>query len=107
MMTTIDRVKLFGERVAVWIESHVSNMGAGAFAWLAVILLHSTTVPALLAIMTGLSDRMLPVEMVLLLWTGLGMLFMQAVVQRNFLQIITISVGFMLQAGLMAIIFFD
>jgi len=105
-MTSIDRIKKFGTQVTAWLESHVANVGAGAFAWLAVILLHSTTIPALLAIMTGLSDRMLPVEMVLLLWTGLAMLFLQAVLQRNFLQIITISVGFMLQAVLMALIFF-
>lgn len=105
-MTTIDRVKNFAEKAAAWLESHVSNMGAGAFAWLAVFMLHSATVPALLAIMTGLSDNMLPVEMVLLVWMGLAMMFLQAVVQRNFVQIITISVGFMLQAGLMAVIFF-
>jgi len=102
----IDRVKRFGERAAEWLEAHVAQVGAGAFAWLAVIFLHSATVPSLLAIMAGLSDDMLPVEMVLLTWFGLAMLFLQAVTQRNFLQIVTISVGFMLQAGLMALIFF-
>jgi hypothetical protein len=106
MMTTIDRVKQFGDQATRWIEQHVANIGAGAFAWLAVIFLHSTTIPALLAVMTGLSDDMLPIEMVLLLWTGLAMMFLQAILQRNFLQIITISVGFMIQAGLMALIFF-
>ena len=105
-MTNIDRVKQFGDQAAAWLESHVANVGAGAFAWLAVILLHSATIPALLAIMTGLSDRMLPVEMVLLTWMGLAMMFLQAVVQKNFMQIITISAGFMIQAGLMALIFF-
>lgn len=105
-MTNIDRVKHIGEQAAEWLETHVSNVGAGAFAWLAVIFLHSATIPSLLAIMSGLSDDMLPVEMVLLTWIGLAMLFLQAVVQRNFLQIVTISVGFMLQAAVMALIFF-
>jgi hypothetical protein len=106
MMTNIDRIKRFGEQATEWVEAHVANVGAGAFGWLAVIFLHSATIPALLAIMAGLSDNMLPVEMVLLMWLGLAMMFLQAVVQHNFLQIITISVGFMLQAVLMALIFF-
>jgi hypothetical protein len=44
--------------------------------------------------------------MVLLTWMGLACLFMQAAVQRNMLQIITISAGFMVQSVLMALIFF-
>jgi hypothetical protein len=44
--------------------------------------------------------------MVLLLWAGLVALFMQAAVLNNRLQIVTISVGFMLQSVLMALIFF-
>jgi hypothetical protein len=44
--------------------------------------------------------------MVLLTWLGLACLFMQAAVQKNMLQIITISGGFMLQSVLMALIFF-
>jgi hypothetical protein len=43
---------------------------------------------------------------VLLTWAGLTALFAQACVQRNMLQIITISVGFILQSSLMALIFF-
>jgi len=105
-MTKIDRIKKLGDKSAHWLNHHATNIGPRAFAWLAVILLHSATIPALLAMMVGLSDRMLPIEMVLLLWTGLFMMFVQAVIQRNFLQIITISVGFMLQAMLMALIFF-
>jgi polyferredoxin len=102
----IDRAKRFEQRAVTWLEHHVEKIGAGVFAWLAVILFHSATVPALLAMMTGLSDRMLPIEMVLLTWAGLTMLFVQAVIQRNLLQTITISVGFILQAVLIALIFF-
>jgi hypothetical protein len=46
------------------------------------------------------------VDMVLLTWMGLVCLFAQAAVQRNMLQIITISGGFMIQSVLMALIFF-
>ena len=89
-----------------WSSTHIAPVSAETLGWLAVILMHSATVPTLLAVLTGLSDRMPPVDMVLLIWFGLASLFTQAVVQKNFLQIITISVGFMLQASLMALIFF-
>jgi hypothetical protein len=46
------------------------------------------------------------VDMVLLTWSGLVALFAQACVQRNFLNIITIALGFIIQASLMVLIFF-
>jgi hypothetical protein len=63
-------------------------------------------VPTLLAVLTGLSDRMPTVDLVILTWAGLTALFAQAAVNRNFLIMITITVGFILQAALMALIFF-
>jgi len=44
--------------------------------------------------------------MVLLLSSGLAALFVQAAVLNNRVQLITISVGFMVQSLLMALIFF-
>jgi hypothetical protein len=89
-----------------YLALHIAPVSAETLAWLAVIFLHSATVPSLVAVLTGLSDGMPTVDMVLLTWLGLACLFMQAAVQRNMLQIITISAGFMLQSVLMALIFF-
>jgi hypothetical protein len=75
-------------------------------AFLAVVLIHSATIPTLLAVLTGLSDRMPTVDLVLLTWAGLTALFAQACVQRNMLQIVTIAGGFIMQSSLMALIFF-
>ena len=93
------------KKFADWIAAHVAPVTAESFSWLAVVLLHSATVPSLLAVLTGLTDRMPTVDMVLLTWAGLAALFAQAAIQRNMLQLISIAVGFMLQAGLMALIF--
>lgn len=93
-------------KIADWIAAHVAPVSAETFAWLAVVLFHSATIPTLLAVLTGLSDRMPTVDLVLLTWAGLGALFIQAAIQKNMLQLISISVGFMLQASLMALIFF-
>jgi hypothetical protein len=85
---------------------HLAPISAETLAWLAVIFIHAATIPSLVAVLTGLSDGMPTVDMVLLTWMGLACLFMQAAVQRNMLQIITISAGFMVQSVLMALIFF-
>lgn len=94
------------KKLSEWVAANVRPVTAETFAWLAVIFIHSATVPTLLAVLTGLSDRMPTVDMVLLTWAGLSCLFAQAAVQRNMLQILTISAGFLLQSSLMALIFF-
>jgi hypothetical protein len=49
---------------------------------------------------------MLPVDIVLLVWTALVLLFVKAAIQRDLLNLITIGLGFVVQAVLMALIFF-
>jgi len=92
----------FGE----WFKEWLKPISAETLGLLAVILLHSATVPTLLAVLTGLSDKLPTVELVLLTWAGLACLFAQAVVNANRLITVTVSVGFMMQAAFMALIFF-
>lgn len=81
-------------------------VSAETLGWLAVLLLHASTVPMLLAMLSGLSDRMPPLDMVLLVYGGLVALFLQSLVRKNMLQIATIAAGFVMQAVLVAMIFF-
>jgi hypothetical protein len=76
------------------------------FGWLAVVVLQAATIPSLLAVMSGLTDRLPGVDLVLLVWTGLALLFVKAAVQKDMLNVVTIGFGFMIQAVLMALIFF-
>jgi hypothetical protein len=46
------------------------------------------------------------VDIVLLVWTALVLLFVKAAIQRDLLNLITIGLGFVVQAVLMALIFF-
>ena len=89
-----------------FVGSKISTVSAETFGWLAVILLHSATVPSLLAVMSGLTDKLPSVDLVLLVWTGLALLFIKAAVQKDMLNVVTIGFGFMVQAGLMSLIFF-
>jgi hypothetical protein len=89
-----------------WLEQHLPKVSAETLEWLAVILIHCATIPTLLALMTGLSDTVPNLDIVLFMWAGLVLLFFRAVVLRNLLNIITIGLGFITQATIMAMILF-
>ena len=89
-----------------WATAKVSHISAETFGWLAVIVLHAATVPSLLAVMSGLTDKMPAVDLVLLCWGGLTLLFVKATVQKDMLNVVTIGLGFIIQAVMMALIFF-
>ena len=93
-------------QVKDFFSNKISAVSAETFGWIAVLVLHSATIPSLLAVMSGLTDRLPGVDLVLLVWTGLALLFIKAAVQKDMLNIITIGVGFIVQAVLMALIFF-
>lgn len=94
------------EQFKVWAVQKVSHISAETFGWLAVIVLHAATIPSLLAIMSGLTDKMPAVDLILLTWAGLTLLFVKAAVQKDMLNVITIGFGFIVQAAMMALIFF-
>jgi hypothetical protein len=90
----------------IWATSKVSHISAETFGWLAVLVLHAATIPSLLAVMSGLTDKMPSVDLVLLVWTGLTLLFVKSAVQKDMLNVVTIGFGFIVQAVMMALIFF-
>lgn len=94
------------EQFKNFITTKISHISAETFGWLAVIVLHSATIPSMLAVMSGLTDRLPGVDLVLLVWAGLTLLFVKAAVQKDMLNVVTIGVGFIVQAVLMALIFF-
>ena len=89
-----------------FLTNHLSRISADTLGWLAAIVLHCATIPSLLALMTGLSDRVPSLDVVAFLWAGLVLLFLRAIVLKDMLNIITIGLGFIVQAGLMALILF-
>jgi hypothetical protein len=54
----------------------------------------------------GITDKTPSVDIVLMLWAALGLLFFRAVLLKDLLNIVTIGVGFMLQAMALVLIFF-
>lgn len=94
------------EKLSTIVREKVAHVSAETMGWLAVILIHAATIPSLLAVMTGLTDKMPGADIILLMWTGLTLLFVKAVVQKDMLNVITIGVGFIVQSVLMVLIFF-
>ena len=88
------------------IKEHAPHVSAETMGWVAVVLLHLATLPTLIAILTGLTDKMPPVDLVLFSWTGLFCFFIKATIQKDLLNIVTIGLGFFVQAGLLALIVF-
>jgi hypothetical protein len=92
--------------IKTFIQEKFSHISAETLGWLAAIVLHAATVPSLLAVMAGLTDRLPGVDLVLLVWAGLSLMFVKAAVQKDMLNLVTIGFGFIVQATMMALIFF-
>ena len=52
MIDNINQIKEF-------FKTKIGHISAETFGWLAVIVLHSATIPSLLAVMAGLTDRLM------------------------------------------------
>jgi hypothetical protein len=79
---------------------------AETIEWIGIVLVHAATIPTMISIMSGLSDRMPPVDLILFIWGGLSMLFVRAVILRDILHIVTIGLGFIIHSTLLALILF-
>ena len=89
-----------------WLEQHLPKVSAETLGWLAVVVIHCATIPTLLALLTGLSDSVPNLDIVMFMWAGLVLLFFRAVVLKDMLNIITVGMGFIVQAVIMAMILF-
>jgi hypothetical protein len=94
------------QSVVEFFSTHFSKISAETMGWLAAIALHAATIPTLLALLTGLTDTTPSVDVVLFMWLGLVLLFGRAVILRDLLNVVTIGLGFVIQATLMALILF-
>jgi hypothetical protein len=93
----------------LWVQNvkeHAPHVSAETMGWVAVILLHLATIPTMIAVLTGLTEKMPPVDMVLFSWAGLFCFFLKAAIQKDFLNIVTIGLGFFVQSAMLALIVF-
>ena len=79
---------------------------AETISWIGIVLIHAATIPTMISIMSGLSDKMPPVDLIMFIWAGLSLLFVRAVILKDMLHIVTIGAGFIIHASLLALILF-
>ena len=101
-----NNININRESVNQFLNTYLPKISADTLGWLAIIVINCATIPTLLALMTELSDKVPSLDMVMFLWASLFLLFGRAIVLKDMLNIITISVGFMIQATLMAMVLF-
>jgi hypothetical protein len=94
------------DRLKKFFQEKSSKLSSETLGWLAILFIHGATLPGLLAMMTGLTDNPPPVDVIIMVWSGLLLFFMKAAIQRDLLNLITIGLGFMVQALFMILIFF-
>ena len=103
------KIELILNKIRVQVIKFFNSFSAATadtFNWLGVLVLHCATIPSLLAIKSGITDNLPPLDLVLLLWIGLLLLFMRAAILKDMLIVITIGIGFAIQALLISTIFF-
>jgi len=105
-MDFIKIAKKAPEYILVVIREHLSNISAHTLGWITIVLLHFASIPTLLAVLLGQSDRLPPVDLMIFVWCALITLFFKALIDRNGLYIATISMGFAAQTLLMGLILF-
>lgn len=91
-----------------WLEfkQALKNIKSETIGWVGLICLHGATIPGLMALMMGITDNVPSLDVVMLLWTGLILFFIKAMIERNMVNIATISIGFIVQSFMLVLIFF-
>jgi hypothetical protein len=89
-----------------WIKEHLGHISAHTLGWLTIILLHLASIPTLLSVLMAQNDKLPSVDLMIFVWSGLITLFFKSLIERNFLYIATICLGFCAQTVIMSLILF-
>jgi hypothetical protein len=86
-------------------DKMIKKLGALS-GWVGMVLIHGATLPTTLGVILGYSSTVPPISMVLLVWTGLFLFLIRAIVNKDTLYIVSNAVGFFFNSILLALIVF-
>lgn len=86
--------------------SGLTKATADTLAWISILIFNAATIPTFIAVMSGHSEKMPPLDIVLMIWIGLLLYFIRSVVLKDMLMVVTLGLGFAIQAILLGLIFF-
>jgi hypothetical protein len=90
----------------MFLRDHLGRISAHTLGWITIILLHFASIPTLLAVLMAQSDKLPPVDLMVFVWAGLLTLFFKSLIEKNFLYVATICMGFAAQTLIMGLILF-
>lgn len=94
------------EQLYLAVRTHLGNVSAHVLGWVSIVMLHLASVPTLLAVLMGKTDVLPSVDLMVFVWAALITMFLKSVIERNFLYLTTICLGFAAQTVLMTLILF-
>lgn len=106
MIKIIDYANRFFKRMWLEFKASIRKVTIDGIGWAALLTLHAVTIPTLIGLMTGLTDKTPPIDMVLILWIGMALFYFKSILEKNIVSIIIIGLGFVAQSVLMALVFF-
>jgi len=77
-----------------------------ACGWVGMVMIHAATLPTSLSVILGYTDKLPPLSMVLMVWSGLFLFLVRALGRNDKLYIISNAVGFFFNSILLALIVF-
>ena len=87
-------------------KNHLGHLSSHTLGWITIVLLHFASVPTLLAMILAQSDKLPPYDLMLFVWAALTTLFFKSLIEKNFLYVSTICMGFIAQVVMLGMIVF-
>lgn len=87
-------------------KNSIRGISIEGINWTALLTLQAVLLPSLLGLMSGLTDNVPPIDIVLILYAAMALLYVKAILEKNVISLIIIGTGFIGQSVLMALIFF-
>ena len=92
----MEKFELMYSTCKTFLQEKLSHVSSEALNWLATIVIHAATLPTFVAVGMGLTDKLPGVDVILMVWGGLTLLFFRAVLIKDMLNVATIGFGFII-----------
>ena len=83
-------------------EKIISNVAG----WLGMVLIQSSTLPVTYNVLMGNTTHVPPFSMIFLVWSGIILYLIRAIIQKDIVHITSNTIGFVTQSALLALVVF-
>lgn len=102
----VNFAKTFPVTLWTFMRNNIGNMSAHTLGWISIVLCHFAAIPTLIAVLMAQTDKLPNIDVMIFVWAALTTLFFKSLIERNFLYIATICLGFLAQTVIMGLILF-